>query len=451
MGGSAGETPKAPLDRSRRRLLVVVAVALVVALLGVLSPLWIRSPQQLAAEAAPPPPTVLTAPVEQRVLRDTVVVRGEVRPMQSVEVTPGVRGEGAAIVTAVKVRPGDRIKAGAVALEVAARPLIVLPGRTPAYRDLKPGAQGKDVAQLQVALRKLGYPTADPAGWFGAGTKDALTRFYADRGYEPLPTTENDQQQVDEAEQQVVAAERAVVDAQDEARELARTPGTTRQQRSAAAKNVTRAQEDLTRARQRLAEVRENTGPMLPQSEYTFLPSFPARVDAMTAAVGSEVVAPLITFAASELVVRATLTEAQRAVCEPGQTVEIAGDEGLSADGEITSIGHEEPADPAGGNGAPPSGVSLLVTPASRLDAKASGQNVRLTIETASSGGAELVVPVTALYAAADGATYVTKRDAEGREQQVVVVPRLSAQGHVAVTVPDGRLQSGDLVTIGLA
>ena len=121
MGGSAGETPKAPLDRSRRRLLVVVAVALVVALLGVLSPLWIRSPQQLAAEAAPPPPTVLTAPVEQRVLRDTVVVRGEVRPMQSVEVTPGVRGEGAAIVTAVKVRPGDRIKAGAVALE-AGRP-----------------------------------------------------------------------------------------------------------------------------------------------------------------------------------------------------------------------------------------------------------------------------------------------------------------------------------------
>ena len=179
---------------------------------------------------------------------------------------------------------------------------------------------------------------------------------------------------------------------------------------------------------------------MLPQSEYTFLPSFPARVDAMTAAVGSEVVAPLITFAAGELVVRATLTEAQRAVCEPGQTVEIAGDEGLSGDGEIASIGHEEPADPAGGNGAPPSGVSLLVTPASRLDAKASGQNVRLTIETASSGGAELVVPVTGLFAAADGATYVTKRDAEGREQQVVVVPRLSAQGHVAVTVPDGRL-----------
>ncbi|MFE9205615.1 peptidoglycan-binding protein [Micromonospora sp. NPDC007230] len=447
------EVVAAPLVRRRRRLLAVVAGAVLLAVAGAVSPLLIKSPQQVAAEAQPPPRTVLTAAVEQRVLRDTVVLRGEVGPLQSFSVTPGTRGDGKAVVTAVKARQGDRISAGTVVLEVGARPLIVLPGTTPAYRDLKPGANGKDVAQLQAALKRLGFRSGDRAGYFGEGTKRALSRFYDSKGYAPLPVSDTDQKQVDDARRQVVAGERAVADARDAVAALAQDAHATAQQKSEAAKALTRAREDLTAAQRQRDEITRITGPMLPQGEYVFLPSFPARIDALKAVVGAEVTTPLVTFSAGSLVVKATLTEAQRVSCKPGQKVEIAGDGDLTAKGAVTSIGEQAVPPPTEGQGAAPqpSGVPVVITPSAPLDARVSGQNVRLTIETASSGGSELVVPVSAIYAGADGATYVTRRSGDGEEVQIRVEPGMSAQGFVAITVQSGRLRPGDLVTVGSA
>ncbi|MFC4109637.1 hypothetical protein ACFOX0_27355 [Micromonospora zhanjiangensis] len=429
----------------------MVAGAVLLAVAGAVSPMLIKSPQQVAAEAQPPPRSILTAPVEQRVLRDTVILRGEVGPLQSFSVTPGVRGDGKAVVTAVKARQGDRISAGTVVLEVGARPLIVLPGSTPAFRDLKPGADGKDVAQLQSALDRMGFRTGDRAGFFGAGTKRALTRFYDSKGYRPLPVSDNDQKQVDDARRQVVAGERAVTDARDAQTALARDANASGQQKREAAKALSRAREDLVAARQQLDEITQVTGPMLPQGEYAFLPSFPARIDALKAVVGAEVATPLVTFSAGPLVVKGVLTEAQRVSCKPGQKVEIAGDGDLAAKGEVTSIGGQAVQPSADDKGAAPqpSGVPVVVTPVAPLETRASGQNVRLTIETASSGGSELVVPVSAIYAGADGATYVTRRSGDGEESQVSVEPGMSAQGLVAITVRSGSLQAGDLVTVG--
>lgn len=148
-----------------------------------------ESPRQKAAEARGPRPSAITAPVEQRRLRETITLRGTVRTGGELKVQvdpPG--GDRKPLVTKLPVRTGDRVRAGTLLIEVAGRPLFVLPGRIPMYRDLAPGDRGDDVAQLQRALAAVGHPYGDRTGTFGAGTAAAVKRFYAARGY--VPATE---------------------------------------------------------------------------------------------------------------------------------------------------------------------------------------------------------------------------------------------------------------------
>jgi HlyD family secretion protein len=420
------------------------------------APWFIRSPQQLAANAQPPPPSVLTAPVERRVLREVVVVRGQVGPGQSFEVTPGSRSGEAGIVTGVRVRRGDRVSAGTVLLEVSGRPLIVLPGAVPAYRDLKPGATGADVAQLQAALAGLGHDPHEHTGVFGTGTKRALAALYDALGYPVTPVSAGDAKLLTELGRQVTLAQRQVDDARAALDALAADAGTTAAQRTAAATTLDRAQQDLATARSDLNDQAAISGPMLPLSEYTFLPRFPATVDTLKATVGAAVAAPLISLSVGDPTVTATLTSAQRALCQPGAAVQVDGDGGLTAAGTVASIGEltEPPTDKVTANvasgGAAP-GYPMAVTPSAALDSRFVGQSVRLSVQVAVSDGMALVVPVSALYAAADGQVYVTKRTSDGTQVRVEVRPGLSAQGYVAVTVASGALQPGDQVTVGVA
>jgi len=452
LNSDAGGDP-APLGRRRRLLIMIVAGAAVLAAAGMTAPLWIRSPQQVAAEAEPPARTVLTAEVESRVLRDTLVLRGDVRPGETIDVTPVGSGDAEPVVTAVKVRRGDPVRPGTVVLEVSGRPLIVLPGRIPAYRDLKPGARGADVAQLQKALDGLGFDPGSSDGEFDAGTKRALTGFYRSRGYEPLPVDPGDEERIAALNAQVRAAERQVADARDAAAATRADPAATAAQKAAADKTVRRAREDLTDARRTREQQVRLTGPMLPQREYTFLPRFPSRVDAMKARLRGKVVEPLITFAIGSLVVRATLTEAQHDGVSTGAAVRIMGDGGLEAEATVTSIGELETAPEEESATAPaaPPGYPMVVTPAKPLDGRFTGQNVRLSVETAVSDGEQLVVPVTALYGGADGNAYVTRRSGAGPEERIPVVPGMTAQGYVSVSAPDGILTPGDLVVVGEA
>ncbi len=56
----------------------MIVVAAVVTAGGLWAATLIKSPAQVAADAAPPPPSVLTAPVENRVVSQTLTARGEV-------------------------------------------------------------------------------------------------------------------------------------------------------------------------------------------------------------------------------------------------------------------------------------------------------------------------------------------------------------------------------------
>ncbi|AUY54375.1 peptidoglycan-binding protein [Streptomyces sp. CB01881] len=209
------------MRRRRRLLLVVVAAAVALSGGGLAASLVIKSPAQAAAESKPPPADVLTAPVEKRVLTDSVVVRGLVSAGQSVDVAPAGGAAGGAggakpVVTKLPLKAGDQAQAGQSVLEVAGRPVFALRGDLPVYRDLRPGATGQDVKQLRQALKELGFGSDDdPEGTYGAATKAAVQAFYAARGYDPLPASADGDAQVSAAQDAVTGGERALSDAKD--------------------------------------------------------------------------------------------------------------------------------------------------------------------------------------------------------------------------------------------
>jgi hypothetical protein len=159
-------------------------LALTLASIGLGSRL--RTPEQAAADAAAPSPSIVTAEVVRRVLSDAVVVRGIVVAGGSTDVRLQPPADGSLlVVTALPVREGATVSEGDVVAEVAGRPVIALMGRIPPYRDLGAGATGPDVEQLQQALLRLGLlSVSEPT--FGRATAAAVGRLYERVGYRPL-------------------------------------------------------------------------------------------------------------------------------------------------------------------------------------------------------------------------------------------------------------------------
>ena len=180
--------------RRRRNILVGIAVLAVLAAAGgLLVSTTIKSPAEVAAQAAPPASTRLTVPASRQVITSTVLAQGVVSKPAEVSqlagATSGAGGGGGGtsgglpVVTKIYERPGGVVTTGTVIVEVAGRPLFVFPGSSPAYRDLVPGESGTDVAQRQEGLQSLGFSVgADTIGDFGPGTKSAVAAYYQSIG-----------------------------------------------------------------------------------------------------------------------------------------------------------------------------------------------------------------------------------------------------------------------------
>ncbi|TWG04977.1 hypothetical protein FHX80_113449 [Streptomyces brevispora] len=463
--GNGGEEPDGGLGRRRRWVVAVVVAAVVLGTVGVGASMVIKSPAQAAAEAGAPQQDVLTAAVEHRVLVSSVITRGQVRAGQTVNVSPQVSGgdEGAtgAVITKLAVKAQDVLRSGRLLMEVSGRPVFVLRGKLPVYRDLRPGSEGDDVGQLQKALQDLGHPTApDAGGSFGTGTKTALNSFYASIGYDPLPAQDGDGEGVRSAAGAVRSAERALEDAK-ESGSAAKSDGAPGDPHKA----VERAEEDLNDARAAYAEAQAKSGPMLPAGEAVFLESFPARVNAVQGIVGAKVSGTVMTLSSGRLVVQAYVPEYQKGLLRAGQRVGIYSETtGVSAGAKVTRVADTqtvpaqstagsgaEGGDGGGGPAAARSGYLVQITPGKALDAQLNGQDVRLTIEAASTGGKALVVPITAITAGADGRTVVTVVAGSGDQKRVEIRPGTSGDGFVAVeSVVRGALAAGDRVVTGI-
>ncbi|MBF9128850.1 peptidoglycan-binding protein [Plantactinospora sp. S1510] len=442
------------IGRSGRRSVLVVAIgSAVLSTGGLVASTFVRSPQQMAANARAPQPSLITAVVERRVLESTLVTRGQVAPATTIEVSP-VAAQGATIqvVTAVRVRPGDEVQVGRVLLAVSGRPVIVLAGAVPAYRDLKPGDSGPDVRQAQTALRRLGLDTGgDRAGVFGPGTKAAVRRLYARLGYD-VPDTgglagRGDLEALDAAADAVASVRREV----DALRRRIAADDTAEPGEQPLAQQLAQAQDRLARAQRKEADLVAHTGPMLPLNEFVFVPAFPARVSAVAARVGDQVKGSLVNIAAGPLQVVVKLRPDQAALVRPGMPAQMTAEMlNQQASGRIEGVGTlttpiaEGPAE----GGTEAAYHPMTVTSDKPLPAPWSGGDVRVALTAARTTAAVQVVPLSAVSAGADGRTSVSVLSGSGAARRIEVRAGVSGDGFVEVAPVDGVLRDGDRVVV---
>jgi hypothetical protein len=205
---------------NRRALLaVVVGVAVLFAAIGWFAGQRIKSPAEIAAEQAPPEPSLITVPVEKRELSQTLVVRGTARSNESSPLD-AKSTSGELIITRLTKEAGEELDEGDVMIEVAGRPIFVLQGDLPVFRSLIPTLEGPDVRQLEEALVRLGHDPGEVDGVFDGATADAVEELYREAGYVAVEPTDQDlanlkqeRQAVDTAEDTVETAKKALADA----------------------------------------------------------------------------------------------------------------------------------------------------------------------------------------------------------------------------------------------
>ena len=177
----------------RVKLLHAVLLAVAAAAAGAwLAGTRIESPADVAARTAPPPPSPILVPVEERILSADVVTRGTVRfgLPQPVSLAPSPLKAAPGLVTTLPVR-NTQLNEGDVVLTASGRPVFVLQGQVPAYRDLVPGLSGADVNQLKQALTRMGFDPGSTDGTYDEQTSAAVARWYKAKGWEPFgPTRE---------------------------------------------------------------------------------------------------------------------------------------------------------------------------------------------------------------------------------------------------------------------
>lgn len=170
-------------------VLVTIAVASVVA--GVVGS-KIESPADAAARTAPPAPSPILVPVEKRILESNVVTRGAARfgLPQPVSIAPSSLKPQSGLITTLPPR-NTQVVEGAVLLTASGRPVFVLQGQVPSYRDLTPGTTGEDVRQLEQGLKRLGFDPGPVDGVYDQLTGSAVAKWYQSKGREPFgPTRE---------------------------------------------------------------------------------------------------------------------------------------------------------------------------------------------------------------------------------------------------------------------
>jgi HlyD family secretion protein len=430
-----------------------VAAAVLLAAGGLAAASLVKSPAEVAAETRPPVPATLTAPVVRQVVRAEVVIRGAARASGEISDSPSTEQDAnTLVITAVNVHPGDQVSAGDVLFGISGRPLFVLPGRFPAYRDMEPGDVGPDVAELQSALAGLGFPCGDDtSGSFGAGTEVAVRDFYAAIGY-PVATASGAGSSGSAGSGAGLSAVTArslttpttsPTPTSSPSPSPSPTPSPTRSPSPAPSRSPLPTRSSSPPP-SRAPAPGKNSEAIVPQSEVIFVPKLPARIIAVTGAVGSTVKSSLVTLASGGAVITGQLDPSQRALIRPGMAVDLTDNlSGWSGRGRVTRLS----AVTVSANGA--AYVPVTVEPDKALPTAELGQNLELQIVAASTNGPALAVPEAAIIVNAAGQSLVQVKDPGHALREVRVKTGVSGGGLVAVTPVSGMLVPGDQVVTG--
>jgi multidrug efflux pump subunit AcrA (membrane-fusion protein) len=388
-----------------------LAIGLIVmSVVGLATAVFIASPHDVAAQSAAPAATPITAVARWQVLRHAITVQGTVRARRRILVR-ATAPFSTVTLTRMPEKAGDRVKPGHVIAEIDGRPVVLLRGRLPAYRNLHEGDHGPDVTQLQRELLRLGYADYDALGDFGQSTALALLLFYRHLGYDaPI-------------------FHRKVVREPAAAGAPAAPPGDARAIGGIADRHTASVSLEIPSA-------------YLPRSEVVFIPSRSALVTSVGARTGDLVGGSVVlTLATGDPYVTADLTGHQAAQARRGMSATIVtASPALSARGTVTRVGSLPPV-----GGPPLHGYPVLVKPRRSLPQRMIGASVRLTLRAPVTSEPVLTVPVAAIYHGR--ADHVVKMNA-GRRVRVAVVTGPTADGLVAVQ--RGTLRPGDHVLIGV-
>jgi peptidoglycan hydrolase-like protein with peptidoglycan-binding domain len=176
-----GAEAEADEPRRGRRRLVWAALGAVVVAVGAGAWLWASN---ASTEGTPAPAgPVATATVARGTISATESWEGTLEYGVPVTVKSSSGGTATRLVD-----QGETVERGDELYRLNERPVTLLYGVVPMYRDLGPGDSGVDVRQLERNLAKLGYDGFPVDGAYTASTADTVRAWEADIGAEQTGT-----------------------------------------------------------------------------------------------------------------------------------------------------------------------------------------------------------------------------------------------------------------------
>jgi peptidoglycan hydrolase-like protein with peptidoglycan-binding domain len=469
----------------------------------------IVSPAEAAARTAPPTPSPILVPIEKKVLSSQIITRGTARfgTPQPIALAPSpLKTNVAGLLTTIP-RPNTQFTEGDAICTASGRPVLLLQGATPAYRDIVPGSSGADVKQLEDGLQRLGFDPGPADGNYDAQTSAAVAKWYKAKGYEPFGPTNEQLANLrlletafgDATKNKIAAATSAstaalgVKAARTKAEHtykmasadiatkisdralIALDPRALQTARSAADANLDMARssvrtaelegevtyraaqdaqkvadfeakltaERAERAAADLERAKQKLGIQVPLDEIVFIPKLPVRVEQVSGVVGQPASGPIIAVTDNQIVIDSSLPLDVAPMIKPGMEVEI----------DEPSLGFkakgkvEYVAESPGTRGVDGYHFYYAVR-VGESPTPLQGFSLRLTMPIKSTEGAVTTVPMSALSLSADGKSRIQVQRGNNLEY-VLVEPGLAADGFVEVKPINGKLDAGQLVVVG--
>ena len=174
------------MKRGRAVILVLAAVAAAAAL-GWAAGQRVRTPEQVAIEAEPPEPSLITVEVELTELAADVITRADVGydDPAALSLSGALGGRPPVLLVTSAPERGTDLPEGSAAIEISGRPVFLLVGEIPVFRDMRPKSEGPDVLQLEAALSRLGYFDGAPDEKWDPDTGAAVAAWYESAGTPP--------------------------------------------------------------------------------------------------------------------------------------------------------------------------------------------------------------------------------------------------------------------------
>lgn len=390
---------------SRRRwvLVAIITLALISAGGGYLAGRLTQSPAQVAAKTAPPPANMLTAKVQQGPITSGLVMRGTVSAVGAFDVAAKAPEK---VITEITLKPGDTVNNGSVIAELNGRPLIAITGDVSLYRDLPPGATGKDVRRFQQALGTLTRGVR-VTGTVDDQTQQALRRVYKARKY-PAPTIE-------------LPPEPQPPEPQPPAQAQPR-------------ENPTDSAPP--------APAPARTGTPVLMAEFVSIPALPATILTAHNQLGPQPEGPLVTLATNNLTTTSVIPKHAEGTIDVGQQVTLLNERtGKTRPASVTELGEHKSEQGQ-------TQQTAIISTTETLPLDWNGLDIRVSLTEAAAKPDALHVPTSAIITDANSVTKViVVTDTERRE--VPVTLGATGAGRTQITPVGGSLVAGDDVLVG--